>query len=65
MDYSKGQDAPSARASHPVEELSDGPTSLLLQSDQHLDQYQAFYTSTIQTQQSVHSAGKERKNSDT
>ncbi len=54
MDYSEGQDAPSAGASHPVEELSGGPTGLLLQSDQHLDQHQAFNTSTIQTQQSVH-----------
>lgn len=62
MDYSKGQDAPSACSSHPVEELSDGPTGLFLQSDEHLDQHQAFYTSTVQTQQSVHPAGKERKN---
>lgn len=61
MDYSEGQNAPSAGASHPVEELSGGPTGLSLQSDQHLDQHQAFNASTIQTQEPVHPAEKRRR----
>lgn len=61
MDYSEGQDAPSAGASHPIEELSGGTTGLSLQSDQHLDQHQAFDTSTIQTQQSVYPTEKRIK----
>ena len=60
MDYSEGQNAPSAGASHPVEELSGGPTGLPLQSDQHLDQHQAFNTSAIQTQEPVHPAERRR-----
>lgn len=60
MDYGEGQDAPSAGASHPVEELSGGLTSLSLQSNQHLDQHQAFNTSTIQAEETVHPAEERR-----
>lgn len=50
VDYSQSQDASRARASYPVEELSGGSARLFLQSDQHLDQHQAFNTATIKTQ---------------
>ena len=61
MDYSKGQDAPGTSACHPIKELSCGPTSLSLKSDQHLNQHQAFNASTIQTQKSVHPAEERRE----
>lgn len=57
VDYSQSQDASRAGASYPVEELSGGSARLLLQSDQHLDQHQAFNTATIKTQQTVHPVG--------
>lgn len=56
MDYCQSKDAPCACSSHPVKELPGGSARLLLQSDEHLDQHQAFNTSTIETQQPVHPA---------
>lgn len=54
VDDRQSQDATGAGSSHPVKELSNGPTRFLLQRNQHLDQHQALDTSSIQTQQSVH-----------
>lgn len=54
VDDGQGQDAPGARAGHPVKELPDWSTGLFLQSDQHLDQHQTFDTAAVQTQKSVH-----------
>lgn len=59
MYYGKGKDTPRARASDPVKELFGGSSRLFLQSNQHLDQHQAFNTATIQTQESVHPAEQE------